>query len=96
MTYLVRRGAIQRRSQGLYAFAEPEDLADTIAEVLALVPQGYVDFATALQLHGLTDELPDDLDLLVPGPKRPKAQAHRCPAASGARRYETHSNHCHQ
>lgn len=72
LTYLVRRGAIQRRSQGLYAFAEPEDLTETIGEVLALVPQGIVGFAMALQLHGLTDELPDDIELLVPDRNVPK------------------------
>ncbi len=74
MSYLVRKGAIERRGQGLYAFpgSEPTDLVGMIAEKLAVVPQGIIGLQTALLLHGLTDELPGNIEIFVPDRNAPK------------------------
>jgi len=74
LTYLVRKGLIERRTQGLYAFPEaaPIDLPDTIKELLKVIPRAIVGHSTALYLYGLTDELPGDIELLVPDRNAPK------------------------
>jgi predicted transcriptional regulator of viral defense system len=74
LTYLVRKGSIERRSQGLYAFpdTEADNLPTAIKELLTVIPHAIVGHATALQLLGLTDELPGVTELLVPDRNAPK------------------------
>ena len=74
LTYLVQRGAIERRSQGLYAFpkSKPDDLHSAIQELIAVIPTAIVSYSTALHLHDLADELPDMIELIVRYQNTPK------------------------
>lgn len=74
LTYLVQRGAIERRGHGLYAFpnAQPGDLRSSILELLTAVPLAIVGHSTALHLHDLTDDLPGAIDIIVPYRNTPK------------------------
>jgi len=74
LTYLVQKGAIERRAQGLYCFAkqaEELDLKEIIQEMLLVVPEAIVGLETALQLYNLSDEPTSAIDLIVPQNKGP-------------------------
>jgi predicted transcriptional regulator of viral defense system len=74
LTYLFQKGAIERRAQGLYCFAnqaEELDLKEIIQEMLLVVPVAIVGLGTALQLFNLSDEPTREIDLIVPQNKGP-------------------------
>jgi predicted transcriptional regulator of viral defense system len=76
---LVDRGAIERVARGLYRIADA-DLTEkaTLAEVAKRHPESTLCLLTALQLHGLTTQLPHEVWLLIdrkaraPSGQRPK------------------------
>jgi len=81
-TYLRRladRGAIERVARGLYRLADA-DLTETatLAEVAKRHPESTLCLLSALQVHGLTTQLPHGVWLLIdrkaraPSGKRPK------------------------
>ncbi len=74
LTYLIRNGAIERRAQGLYCFANQAqelDLKEIIHEMLLVVPEALVGLETALQLYNLSDEPTRVISLIVPQSKGP-------------------------
>ncbi len=74
LTYLVQKGAIERRSQGLYSLpshVEELDLIGIIKEMLLVVPDAIVGLQTALQLYNLSDEPTREIDLIVHQSKGP-------------------------
>lgn len=74
LTYLVKKGAIERRAQGLYCFANQAqelDLKEIIQEMLLVVPEAIVGLETALQLYNLSDEPTREINLIVSQSKGP-------------------------
>jgi predicted transcriptional regulator of viral defense system len=74
LTYLFKKGAIERRAHGLYCFAnqaEELDLKEIIKESLLVVPDAIVGLETALQLYDLSDKPTRDIDLIVHQNKGP-------------------------
>lgn len=56
---LARDGVLERVGRGLYALPDvPATEQRTLAEVAARVPRGIVALLSALQLHGLTSQMP--------------------------------------
>jgi len=74
LNYLLNRGLIERRAQGLYIFAgtEPEDIIGTIKERLLAYTKAIVGLNTAVTLYDLTDDAYDKIDLIVPNGYVPK------------------------
>lgn len=63
-----------RLSHGIYTFPENMrfDLEGLIIEKISVVPQGIVGLKTALRLYDLTEESPEEIDLIVPKTNVPK------------------------
>ena len=56
---LTAAGVLERVTRGVYRLADaPATEAHTVATVIKRIPQGIVCLLTALQLHGLTTQLP--------------------------------------
>ena len=75
LRHYLSKGLIEKSSHGVYRFAEPSSFASfeqLLLEALKAVPQGVVGMKTALRLHGLTEELPESIDLIVPRTNIPK------------------------
>ncbi len=75
LSYYAHTGAIERVSHGLYRFAQGDEIQDfhaLLLEKLKIIPQGVIGLRTALRLHGLTDELPGEIDIIVPDTNIPK------------------------
>jgi predicted transcriptional regulator of viral defense system len=73
---LMRDGAVQRITHGLYRWtdAEIEDL--DLIEIAAVAPMATLCLTTALARHDLTDEIPASIDVAVPrGTRAPNTAA---------------------
>lgn len=63
---LVRQGAVVRPARGLYQLADgPTDARRALAEAAALVPKGVICLVSALQLHGLTLQMPSSVWMAI-------------------------------
>lgn len=68
-------GLIERISHGVYRFTDQSpayDLETLAKEALKVIPHGIIGMKTALRIHGLTEELPPDIDVIVPMNNIPK------------------------
>lgn len=67
-------GLLERVSHGVYRFASDSDydLDTLITQALKAIPQGVIGMKTALRLHGLGEELPGEIDIIVPNNNIPK------------------------
>jgi predicted transcriptional regulator of viral defense system len=75
IAHYLKRGLIDRISHGVYRFADSPlgaDLESLILEKLKAIPQGVVGYKTAIRLYGLTEEVPAEIDILVPATNIPK------------------------
>ena len=75
LTHYIKKGLIERISHGVYRLTdEPAafDLESLIAEKLKAVPRGVIGLKTALRLYGLTEEIPGEIDIIVPSTNIPK------------------------
>lgn len=74
LAYYAARGRLIRVSHGVYCFPGDQDLSllGIIREKLSAVPKGVVGMRTALRLHGLGEEVPGTIDILVPDTNVPK------------------------
>lgn len=75
LTYYVSKGLISRLSHGVYVKAGHEsgiDLNSQIQQIQMLAPQCIVGRLSALKLHGLLDEEPRLIELIVPHDNVPK------------------------
>lgn len=85
--HYVNRGLIEKSSHGVYRLADAASFGDfqqLLLEALKAIPQGIIGMKTALRLHGLTEELPETIDILVPRNNIPKRKLedisiHPCP-----------------
>ena len=78
---LVDRGEIVRRSRGVYTTPEHEPTSQTdLAEICARAPSATVCLISALQVHGLTTQVPHTVWLMIdrhgrrPKIKRPRVR----------------------
>ncbi len=74
LTYLVQKGAIERRVHGLYSlpsYVEEIDLLEIIKEMILIFPAAIVGLQTAIQLHNLSDTPTREIDLIVHQTKSP-------------------------
>ena len=63
---MVRSGALQRISRGLYAWPERDESEHAaLAEVAAQVPTGVICLLSALRFHGLTTQAPHEVWLAI-------------------------------
>lgn len=66
LTRLVRSGALERSSRGVYVLADAEATENHgLAEVARRVPHGVVCLLSALQFHGLTTQAPYEVWLAI-------------------------------
>ncbi len=75
LAHYLKQGLIERVSHGVYRLAdEPAafDLESLIVEKLKAIPRGVIGLKTALRLYGLTEEVPGEIDILVPSTNIPK------------------------
>lgn len=90
LSYYTSKGLISRISHGVYARPEheaPIDLISQIKQILMMAPQCVVGRLSALKLHGLLDEEPRFIELIVPSDNIPKrsiedAEFFRAPRAT--------------
>jgi predicted transcriptional regulator of viral defense system len=71
---LYNKGLLERVARGLYSIADSEPSEyRTIAEVCKRIPEGVICLLSALQLHGLTAQMPHQIWLAIePTKRRPK------------------------
>src|SRR5207253_1900963 len=64
---LVATGMLQRVGRGLYRASDAAGLTElaTVAEVAKRVPSAIVCLLTALQMHGMTTELPSEVWIMI-------------------------------
>ncbi len=74
LTHYINKGLVSRVSHGLYRFPEdaPIDFESLLKEKLKAIPQGIIGFRTAIRLYGLGDDLPGEIDVIVPSTNIPK------------------------
>ena len=74
LSYYVSKNQITRLSHGVYAFKDSIrfDFYWLLKEKLICVPQAIVGLESALKIYGLTDEIPDCIQLIVPLSNVPK------------------------
>lgn len=73
---LVSSGAVLRIGRGVYRRADAPLVDDDLHELAARVPDGTLCLVTALAQHGLTDQIPDRIDVALPRDRRaPKVSA---------------------
>ena len=67
-------GRIQQVTRGLYRLAELPELGNPdLAAVASRIPQGVVCLISALAFHGITTQIPHQVDVAVPrGTKQPR------------------------
>ena len=67
-------GCIQQVTRGLYRLAELPELGNPdLAAVASRIPQGVVCLISALAFHGMTTQIPHQVDVAVPrGTKQPR------------------------
>lgn len=60
-------GRLQQVSRGLYRIADLPELGDPeLATVASRVPRGVICLISALAFHGITTQIPDQVDVAVP------------------------------
>ena len=73
---LVSSGAVLRIGRGVYRRADALLVDDDLHELAARVPDATLCLLTALSRHGLTDQIPDRVDVALPRDRRaPKVSA---------------------
>jgi predicted transcriptional regulator of viral defense system len=60
-------------ARGLYRWADGPELDQDLLEVACRAPRGTMCLLTALARHGLTDAIPDRIDVAIPRGARPPA-----------------------
>ena len=70
------QGLIEQIGRGLYRWADAPAIDQNLLEIAYRVPQGILCLVTALARHGLTDRIPDRIDLAIPrGSRIPALQS---------------------
>lgn len=71
--HYLKKGWIEKVSKGVYRLPEARtiDFYSLLREICAVFPRGVVGFYTALRVHEVTEELPPDIDIIVPEGKFP-------------------------
>src|SRR5471030_2372549 len=62
------KGLIEKSSHGVYRLADSDSFGDfeqLVLEKLKAIPQGIIGMKTALRIYGLTEELPEEIDIIV-------------------------------
>lgn len=74
LTHYIKKGLVSRVSHGLYRFSDdaPIDFESLLREKLKAIPQGIIGFQTAIRFYGLGEELPGEIDVIVPSTNIPK------------------------
>lgn len=75
LAHYLKKRLVERVSHGVYRLADtpsPIDLESLIVEKLKAMPQGVIGFKTAIRLYGLTEEVPGEIDIIVPATNVPK------------------------
>lgn len=74
IAHYLHQGLIIRLSHGVYRLEGTEsiDFEELIKEVLAAIPNSVVGLKTALRIYNLTEELPSEIDIIVPKENVPK------------------------
>ncbi|MDO8705871.1 MAG: type IV toxin-antitoxin system AbiEi family antitoxin domain-containing protein [Sulfuricaulis sp.] len=69
-------GRLQQVSRGLYRLTDLPELGNPdLAAVAARIPQGVICLISALAFHGITTQIPHQVDVAVPrGTKQPRIQ----------------------
>src|ERR1700758_176235 len=60
------QGTIEQIGRGLYRWSDAPAIDQNLLEIAYRVPQGTLCLATALARHGLTDRIPDRIDVAIP------------------------------
>lgn len=60
------QGVIDQVGRGLYRWADAPAIDQNLLEIAYRIPQGALCLATALARHGLTDRIPDRIDVAIP------------------------------
>ena len=67
LSRLVQDGALQRVARGLYAVADADlDGRNSLVVVQRRIPKGVICLISALDLHGLTTQIPNQVWVMVP------------------------------
>jgi predicted transcriptional regulator of viral defense system len=70
------QGLIEQVARGLYRWAGGPELDQDLLEVACRAPRGTLCLLTALARHGLTDAIPDRIDVAIPrGTRTPALRA---------------------
>jgi predicted transcriptional regulator of viral defense system len=59
-------GVLEQIGRGLYRWADAPEIDQDLLEVAYRVPRGTLCLVTALARHGLTDIIPDRIDIAIP------------------------------
>jgi predicted transcriptional regulator of viral defense system len=72
--HYLKKGLVSRVSHGIYRLADSDtvDFESLVQEKLKATPYGIIGFHTAIRLFGLTEELPGEIDIIVPSSNIPK------------------------
>ncbi|MBN1335412.1 MAG: type IV toxin-antitoxin system AbiEi family antitoxin domain-containing protein [Deltaproteobacteria bacterium] len=68
---LVEEGVLRRLGRGVYRRAGAPPAEEDLVEVARRAPGGTLCLVTALARHGLTDRIPDRIDVALPRYRRP-------------------------
>jgi predicted transcriptional regulator of viral defense system len=60
------QGLIEQIGRGLYRWADAPAIDHNLLEIAYRVPEGTLCLITALARHGLTDRIPDRIDIAIP------------------------------
>jgi predicted transcriptional regulator of viral defense system len=60
------QGVLEQIGRGLYRWADSPEIDQDLLEVAYRVPRGTLCLVTALARHGLTDIIPDRIDIAIP------------------------------
>ena len=72
LSQFVREGRAERLQRGLYRLKSSDTLEhEQLLEVQLRIPYGVICLTSALVFHGLTDQIPKQIDLAVPRKRKP-------------------------
>lgn len=72
LSQFVREGRAERLQRGLYRLNSTNTLEhEQLLEVQLRIPYGVICLTSALAFHGLTDQIPKQIDLAVPRKRKP-------------------------
>ena len=60
------QGLVEQIGRGLYRWADAPEIDQNLLEIAYRLPQGTLCLATALARHGLTDRIPERIDVALP------------------------------